>query len=811
MGPATKRTVDDLPCYRAGVAMLRARRLPIPIKTGLKVPIGDDWGLVRYDEKTLRDVYMLHPGAGLGILLGADGGVIDIEVDDEDEGIPVLHRMFPDGVPDTLRFESNLGCHYLFAYDPRLAAYGQTIIKGFLEDGEVKGNPHYLGIEIRIGTIDPARPVQEQSIIPPTPRNDNQPRVWKQGENNVLYPEVVWEQARILPLPDSFFEDLDRHARPSVKVSAPKPTWNADEVKRAILPHAVALAKEWGLRITGSHANGEGWWECRSIDREDRTPSCGFNEKTGVYSDRGSGRDLGIFQLALALGAFQDFPDAVNSLGRRHRVHPSNGTFGGSGGSGGSTQKKSEQKPWGIPRLRNRVEAVPFPLEVLPVGLQTLCAEAARATQCPVDYFASVSVGLAGGVIGMSTTFAIKAHYRETAILYLAVVGPPGTKKTPAFKLLSLALWDIDRELRERYEAEKEEHQQRGDDAGPPPVLAQLTIDDTTREAVAQDLSVNRRGLVLIKDELTSWVAALDAYRAGKGDDKQFWLKVNSNAPVKVNRKGKSNEPLIVAHPFVTIVGGLTPAMLPTIKSSGDDGWIDRILFSYPEPQEAEDWSEDEVPQELLDDWTAAVRFLHSLAMVREENNRLRPYILGMTDQARDVWRAWVNRHRAETRDLDFFSSLKGPWSKLEGFCGRLALILTLLHHAYNPDHPGYLPEVDALNMAGATKLAEYFKAHFRRARVELTRQPDGMPPDDANAILKWVRHGGRSEFSVRDVKHNFERRFARNQVALEDALGWLERHDCIRGVELDQKVGRPHSEVYQVNPNLLGTEPQEE
>jgi hypothetical protein len=63
----------------------------------------------------------------------------------------------------------------------------------------------------------------------------------------------------------------------------------------------------------------------------------------------------------------------------------------------------------------------------------------------------------------------------------------------------------------------------------------------------------------------------------------------------------------------------------------------------------------------------------------------------------------------------------------------------------------------------------------------------------------------------VRDVKHNFERRFARNQVALEDALGWLERHDCIRGVELDQKVGRPHSEVYQVNPNLLGTEPQEE
>jgi hypothetical protein len=340
--------------------------------------------------------------------------------------------------------------------------------------------------------------------------------------------------------------------------------------------------------------------------------------------------------------------------------------------------------------------------------------------------------------------------------------------------------------------------------------LAQLTIDDTTREAVAQDLSVNRRGLVLIKDELTSWVAALDAYRAGKGDDKQFWLKVNSNAPVKVNRKGKSNEPLIVAHPFVTIVGGLTPAMLPTIKSSGDDGWIDRILFCYPEPREAEDWSEDEVPQELLDDWSSAVRFLHSLAMVREENNRLRPYVIGMTDHARDVWRAWVNRHRAETRDLDFFSALKGPWSKLEGFCGRMALILTLLHHAYSPDRPGYIPEVDALNMAGATRLADYFKAHFRRARVELTRQADGTPPDDAHAIIRWVRHGGRAEFSVRDLKLNFERRFARNQVAMEDALGWLERHDCIRGLDLEKKVGRPHSEVYQVNPNLLVTEVQD-
>jgi hypothetical protein len=303
---------------------------------------------------------------------------------------------------------------------------------------------------------------------------------------------------------------------------------------------------------------------------------------------------------------------------------------------------------------------------------------------------------------------------------------------------------------------------------------------------------------VLIKDELTSWVASLDAYRSGKGDDKQFWLKVNSGALVKVNRKG-AREPIIIPQPCVSIIGGLTPDMLPTIKSAGDDGWLDRILFAYPEPIPADDWTEDVIPDGLLDDWIEAVVRLWHRPMTRDENGRLRPFYVGMTDSAKALWKEWINAHRAETKDADFPRSLLGPWSKLEGFAARIALILSQLHAAYAGDLDPRPPDIDALDLWGARKLTNYFKAHFRRARADLLRRSD--MPDDAEAMVKWFRHSGRESFSERDAKLNFPGRFGSNPLALEDALEWLARRGCIRPVALEPKVGRPHSPVYEINP----------
>ena len=103
-------------------------------------------------------------------------------------------------------------------------------------------------------------------------------------------------------------------------------TWDAEDVKRAICPDQVmTLLREWGVKVTGHLRDGI-WIECHAIDREDGEPSAAVRRDTGMYKDLGGdGKTLSIFKLAQAVGAFRDFPTAVNSLGERFGVIPKSG------------------------------------------------------------------------------------------------------------------------------------------------------------------------------------------------------------------------------------------------------------------------------------------------------------------------------------------------------------------------------------------------------------------------------------------------------------------------------------------------------
>lgn len=91
------------------------------------------------------------------------------------------------------------------------------------------------------------------------------------------------------------------------------------------------------------------------------------------------------------------------------------------------------------------------------------------------------------------------------------------------------------------------------------PLLRQLLTTDTAREAVPDLLRDNPRGLLIVRDELTGWVRSLNQYKGGRGDDRQFYLSAWSGTFSLANRKGQA-EPTIVAHPFLTVMGGRPPA-----------------------------------------------------------------------------------------------------------------------------------------------------------------------------------------------------------------------------------------------------------
>jgi hypothetical protein len=179
-----------------------------------KAPLGGKrWGKERRDARWFDASFRRNKGANVGLLLGPDGGLIDIDVDEPGLAGPVLGRLFPDGTPPTLGWK-NLGKkrHLAFLWDDRLLPYvGKA--------GVIKGGPHYPGLELRLGGAGK----QIQSVIPPSVLRNGQGRKWNGNP-------------AILPLPESFFADLKRYGENEQPKPVPKPSKVVDPTREMKVP-----------------------------------------------------------------------------------------------------------------------------------------------------------------------------------------------------------------------------------------------------------------------------------------------------------------------------------------------------------------------------------------------------------------------------------------------------------------------------------------------------------------------------------------------------------------------------------------------
>jgi hypothetical protein len=211
-----------------------------------------------------------------------------------------------------------------------------------------------------------------------------------------------------------------------------------------------------------------------------------------------------------------------------------------------------ECKPWQPPIPLNEVPDVePFPFDVLPEQLAAFVQEAARALNCPPDYVAVPMLALAGAGIGTTRALQVKRGWQERPCQYAAVIGPPGGAKTPALKITCAPVYAEQARRWKAYRQAKKEWKEKDEEfRGEEPRMETLFVCDVTTEKLAEILEENPRGVVMIRDELTGWVAGMDQYRAkGRGSDRQFYLSAWAGEPVKVDRKNK-DEPVFVPHPW---------------------------------------------------------------------------------------------------------------------------------------------------------------------------------------------------------------------------------------------------------------------
>lgn len=190
------------PCLHEAIRLLKAGFWPVaihpPDSDGTspgKRPIGKNWGATRPTESRLRAIWQKTPGASVGLKLGPDGGVIDIEVDDPEVGPESLERLLGTDSIETLGWSSRRGSHLLFRWDERLAAFENAVYH--LAD--------FPGIEVRLGGPDK----QTQSVIPPSPTTSE-----VDGKTVVGAPRKWNDCDAIAPLPESVIKALHDEINP---------------------------------------------------------------------------------------------------------------------------------------------------------------------------------------------------------------------------------------------------------------------------------------------------------------------------------------------------------------------------------------------------------------------------------------------------------------------------------------------------------------------------------------------------------------------------------------------------------------------
>jgi hypothetical protein len=348
----------------------------------------------------------------------------------------------------------------------------------------------------------------------------------------------------------------------------------------------------------------------------------------------------------------------------------------------------------------------PFPVDVLPPALGTLVRDGAAALGVPYGMIGTPLLAFAGATIGNTHTIQLKPGFVQRPSLYTANVAPPGSAKSPAqdvarypLDVLQQQAYETFKERLAEYEVELQRWQDtprtKRDEKPLRPAMRHHYSTDVTMEALGVMLGASP-GIAVAQDEIVSWVKACDAYRGGRGGDRQKWLSLWAGSPLKVDRK--SGDPLFVPHPCVCVIGGIQPELLPELADEAGrrDGFIERILWDASAAPAAL-WSEAQLSPAVLDD--AVLAFAALRAGTSDRPVRLGP-------AARTLWVTWYDENAnlvAETAGLT-----QGVYAKAPNQCARLCLILHCLAHPHEPATVLVSPET----MADAIDLAEYYRAH---------------------------------------------------------------------------------------------------
>ena len=501
-----------------------------------------------------------------------------------------------------------------------------------------------------------------------------------------------------------------------------------------------------------------------------------------------------------------------------------------------------EEGSWIPPEERAPVYPIPVPLpEELPnvpefpiallsdVGRDWV-EDVCERMQCPIDFGAVASEVVFSSICAGHFVVRPKAQddWVVTPNLWGAVIGSPGTLKSPLMDEFMKPLRQFEAGARTEFEAAKKAYKWdkteqemaskirkkdlEREKAGPTrirkaleeiekdlvvPARKRYIVNDPTVAKLCDILSANSQGVLLFRDELDGWLRNLA--RPDRPDDQQFFMEAwNGNGCYTQDRVERGE--VIVDPLTVSVLGGIPPGPFSTWLrgtlrgGQGDNGFIQRLqLVVWPDNPGA--WTLVDRPPnrrafEAVKDALRRVMESDPLTIGAESVYAGDKPAMAFNSDAGDLFFAYWTELERRLKSDELPPAMQAHLGKFRSLVPSLALIDHLMDTCAG--------SVTAPSVERAIGWAAYLEAHALRVYAGVN-----MPELRAARILlsKLLRRELACPFKAREIVRRGWSGMTDKDVVV-DALGLLEDHGWVirQPVPTGERGGRPTAQ-YILNP----------
>ena len=514
--------------------------------------------------------------------------------------------------------------------------------------------------------------------------------------------------------------------------------------------------------------------------------------------------------------------DELQAATREMSQHPPTGAEAWAQSGDGTPQTGIPAWPLSEPLGDDLLPVPAFDTAILPEAFRAHVEDTAERMQVSVDLPAVCAVACLAGAVNRRAAIQPKradTGWIVTPNLWGGMIAPPGRMKSNVLAAFTALLSRVEGQWRTEYESEISEYESwaserelreqawreqfkaahkkgasppvRPDDTQVKPVLRRLIANDPTIEALHSILSENPAGVLLVRDELSGWLATLD--KPGREGERQFFLESwNGDTAFTVDRIGRGT--IYVPKLCLSVLGGIQPGRLrqyltDAVKDGpGNDGLFQRFqLIVWPDFPKS--WT--------LIDRPADQARAESVARVYERLAGLSPDApmrFRFADDAQELFYTWWPELERKIRAGDLHPALVAHLSKYRSLMPTLALLFELA----DLDDSSLSNTVSLRHAAQAATWCDYLEAHARRIYGCLVSPELHAARELADKITKGKLA---AEFSTRDVYlKNWSSLSTPDEVRA--ALKVLEDAGWVRLVADGEREGRP-SERWRINPKV--------